>query len=236
MTNSLHQEILEKIKSGIDKDLKHSWGNNYLGSSHIYYNLPNPIKRKIVKDFVKKYKDMLILEDFVKLLDSLYKGKSYEEKTITGYLLFYLPKLRKQLDPDYLNSWLEELNGWAEIDSTCQSNFTASELLNKWGLWETFLLKLSKDNNINKRRASLVLLTGVVTKSSDPKLKDLAFHLIEKLKIEKDILITKAISWLLRDLTYLHRDSVIDYLNKNSDTLPKIAIREIKRKLATGRK
>lgn len=233
--NKYHQEILEEIKRSAGKGTKHSWNDNYLGSGHFYYNLSNPIKRQIAKEFVKSHRN-ISLEEYRDLLDSLYKGDSYEEKTIAGYLLFYLHKLRIQLDIDLLGNWLGYLNGWAEVDVTCQPNFTAEELLNNWSTWKSLIEKLSKDKNINKRRASLVLLTGVVRSSEDKRLSNLAFETVDRLKSEKDILITKAISWLVRNLIKLHKKELEDYLRKNEDNLPKIAVREVKTKLLTGRK
>ena len=101
---------------------------------------------------------------------------------------------------------------------------------------EKNISQFSMDKNIHKRRASLVLLTFPVRKSQDKRLSDLAFTNIEKLKNENDILITKAISWLLRSLIANHRKEVEIYIDKNINSLPKIAIRETKRKLTTGRK
>ncbi len=114
--------------------------------------------------------------------------------------------------------------------------FPAPAVLERWSLWKPFLQKLNQDNNIHKRRASLVLLTKVVAKSSDREAAFLAFQNIDNLKSEKHILITKAISWLLRCLIVNHRSEVEDYLSHNSDLLPKIAIREVKTKLTTGKK
>lgn len=228
--NKYHQEILREIKNYSGNETKHGWNDNYLGNKHFYYNLSNPLKREITKSFIKHNK-AISLSDFIDLLNSLYKGNSYEEKTIAGYLLWYLPKFRRQLNPELLDRWLNQLNGWAEIAATCQSNFTAEELINSWKSWKQLITKLSKDKNNNKRRASLVLLTGVVSKSEDKRLSDLAFEIIERLKLEKDILITKAISWLLRDLIKNHRRKVEDYLNNNETSLPKIAIRETRSKL-----
>jgi len=49
-------------------------------------------------------------------------------------------------------------------------------------------------------------------------------------------MITKAISWILRAMITYHKDDVRSYLKENLATLPKIAIREVTRKLETGRK
>jgi 3-methyladenine DNA glycosylase AlkD len=75
-----------------------------------------------------------------------------------------------------------------------------------------------------------------VSQSANEEFADLAFTLINRLKHEKDILITKAISWLLRAMIKNHKSKVAAYLQKNYDKLPKIAARETKRKLETGRK
>lgn len=226
---------MEEIKKHALKASNSTWVAKYLGTNHIYYSLSNPVKREIAKSWAKNHKDVSVRE-FIYLLNSLYKGESYDEKAVASYLLFYLPSLRQKLDVSLLDKWLDGLAGWAEVDSLCQSNYSSLDLLSDWDSWKSLLSKFSKDKNISKKRASLVLLTKVVYQSEDKRLSDLAFNIIDRLKSEKDILITKAISWLLRDLTYSHKKEVEEYLSKNENTLPKIAIRETNRKLLTGRK
>lgn len=123
-----------------------------------------------------------------------------------------------------------------ETDSICQSKFSAPEVFRKWKEWRELLTKLASDKNVHKRRASLVLLTKLVKDSEDMRLADLAFANIGKLKQNREILVAKAISWLLRDLIKNHRQSVEKYLLENEDTLPRIAVRETRQKLLTGRK
>jgi 3-methyladenine DNA glycosylase AlkD len=75
-----------------------------------------------------------------------------------------------------------------------------------------------------------------MSKVRDEDMSSVAFKCIERLKSEKHVMITKAISWLLRSMIKHYRKEVTDYLKKNSDTLPKIAVRETTRKLETGKK
>lgn len=178
----------------------------------------------------------MVPKEFKGLLYSLSRGKSHSEFGVIGKLLEYLPEYRKKLEPWFLDSWLDYAEGWAEVDCICQGNFTEEEILSKWPEWSKLVKDFSNSENVHKRRASLVLLTGPVRHSEDGRLSDLAFKNIDKLKGEKDILITKAISWLLRDLTKNHRNKVEHYLEKNADSLPKIAVRETKNKLKSGRK
>jgi len=231
-----HLEILREIKKNAGKNGKETaWVKKYMGTNKIFYCLKSETKKKIAKDWIKNHPDIPLL-DYIELLNSLFAGESHEEISVASLLLGFLPKLRKQLKPKILDKWLNNACGWGEIDSICQSNFSAQELLDDWKNWKKLLLKFSKDKNISKRRASLVLLTKAVRTSENSKLADLAFDNIDKLKFEKDILITKAISWLLRSLTSLNPDRVKSYLKKNINTLPKIAIRETKRKLLNGKK
>ena len=135
-----------------------------------------------------------------------------------------------------LNTWLAQLEGWAEVDSTCQSVFTAKDLLADWASWQALLESLALDDNINKQRAALVLLTAPITQSSDPRILELSLRLINQLKGEKDKRITKAVSWLLRKGIKQHRLAIADYLDANADALPAIAVRETRKKLLTGKK
>jgi 3-methyladenine DNA glycosylase AlkD len=235
MPKSLHREIVSELEKRAGRGTKHSNNPNYHGSAHVSYHLSSPVKRKIAKEFLARHKN-LFQKEFTELVYSLYKAESLDEKHIAGILLGYAKSHRMNISPRAVNSWLNHLQGWAEIDSLCQSNFTAEEMLSHWKEWKPLLGGFSKDKNISKRRASLVFLTGPVRKSDDERLSALAFQNIERLKSEKSILVTKAISWLLRNLIAKHKKEVVAYLNQNSGSLPRAAVRETMRKLLTGRK
>ena len=207
----------------------------YIGTSKTCYNIGADTENRIVKEWINKHPD-LAEKEYIDLVNYLYQGESINEISIAGELLERLPKLRKNVEPKYLNSWLNRLQGWAEVDSLCQSKFPAAEVMSNWKEWKDLLTKLVSDSNIHKKRGSLVLLTKPVRDSEDKRLADLAFRNIDKLKSHREILITKAISWLLRDLIKHHRQRVETYLKENENTLPKIALRETKTKLVTGRK
>ncbi len=238
--DKLHLEILAEIKKIAPhfKNFSCSRGFNlgsYMGTSKPMYDLTNPEARQIAKNWVNNNQD-ISFEEYIKFLDSLFAGESHDERSFGGRILEYTPKLRKQIDPQVLDKWLTGAEGWGEVDSLCQSSFPADEILAKWSDWKKLITKFSQDKDIHKRRASLVLLTMAVRHSADPRLSRLAFTNIGKLKKEKELLITRAISWLLRDLIKNHKSKVAKYLEKNQETLPKIAVREVTRKLLTGKK
>jgi 3-methyladenine DNA glycosylase AlkD len=237
ITNPLHLQILKefsKLKS--KSDLKENkWIQNYLGSD-------KPTKgftAANVKKFAKNIIDNNILNQYqlVDLLNSLYQhATTFNEIDIAARIIGTKVQFCRDLDPNNLDNWLNYTHGWAETDVLCQSNFDSNILLSNWETWSKLLKKFNKDSNIHKRRASLVLLTKSLRDSADLRLSELAFVNIENLKSEKEILITKAISWLLRALVKFHKLEVEIYLEENKDSLPKIAYCETLTKLTTGRK
>lgn len=235
--DKLHEKLLSIIKKeakGNTTISKHS--STYDGNEDKSYQLTNPKLRKIAGVWLKHHNN-LSLKKFINLLNSLYgKSESSTEKYIAGFLLEHSPNLRKQLRPELLNRWLGNLVGWGQVDSLCQSRFGVDDMLHNWKNWKLLLEKLSKSDNINKRRASLVLLTKPVRDSDDKRFANLAIRNIEKLKHEREILITKAISWLLREMVKNHKAEVREYLNQKVDSLPRVAVKETERKIKTGRK
>jgi 3-methyladenine DNA glycosylase AlkD len=207
----------------------------HLGTPRTWYGLKNAQRRQVLLDWIKDHQDMSY-DEWAELIDALYQGVSYEERCAPQTLLVKFPSYRQRVPLHDLSRWLGQLEGWAEVDSTCQSVFTEKEMLADWNIWRDFLERLTKDNNINKRRASLVLLTYPITNSPDERLIQQALKNVDILKHEKDKLITKAISWVLRKGIKQHGIQIASYLNENVDSLPAIAVRETRRKLLTGKK
>lgn len=236
LKNKYHLELLSEIKhlSQASEPDYEGFGLKYMGTNKPSYHLDTTTTRSIAKTFVKSHH--LEISELILLLNSLYLGVSFDEINIAAKIIEYSPKTRQQIAPASLDLWLGHVHGWAETDVLCQVAFGASDLLCNWSDWSKFLRKLSLDKNVHKRRSSLVLLTKPVRQSSDHRFSQLAFENIDLLKSEKDILITKAVSWLLRSLIKNHKDAVAKYLNENKELLPKIAVREVTNKLQTGKK
>jgi 3-methyladenine DNA glycosylase AlkD len=164
------------------------------------------------------------------------KGKSSTEKLMAGILLDYAKTEHLALSPKIFDDWLDHLTGWAEVDVLCTGKFTIKALPTDSKAWAAQLKKFSKSRNISKRRASLVFLCSPLRYYKDEVLVSTAFANIEQLKSEKEILITKAISWLLRSMVKLYKKEVTEYIRDNKLTLPSIAVRETLKKIDTGKK
>ena len=233
--NPHHQSILRQFQQTESGRGQTTQRPEHLGSSRKWYGLKNDQRHRIMLDFCDAQKD-LSFDDWLALIDSLYRGDSYEERCAPQTLFRKFPRYRRQLPLAQLDAWLSCLDGWAEIDSTCQTVFSDQDLLADWVGWSALLAALSDDANVNKRRAALVLLTAPITQSADARILELSLRLIDRLKVEKEPLITKAISWLLRKGIKQHREAISAYLAANAATLPAIALRETRKKLSTGKK
>jgi 3-methyladenine DNA glycosylase AlkD len=231
-----HRALLQALKASAtaqthgDFDLK-----AYHGSAAPVLGVRAPQMRAIAKAWVAAHKEASPGETLA-VAGSLFQGASHDEKVLGAVLIGCDRKACAAAGPDDFDRWLHHLTGWAQVDSLCQNLVEAEQMLADWPAWRRLIERLAGDADINRRRAALVLLTGPLRHSDDPRLSALAFATIERLKAEKPILITKAVSWLLRALAIRHARETAAYLDAQAATLPAIAVRETRTKLATGRK
>jgi len=234
--NGEHAALLARLRQAArPTSPEHHTIDSYSGSGHLFYDVSAPDQRAIARRWLAAHKTMTSA-DFLIVVDSLFGGESHEEKTLAAILLGCHPKGRRDARPDDVDRWLGRLNGWAEIDSLCQNVFGADEMIADWPGWKRLLEQLSRDANVNKRRAALVLLNSPVHYTDDARFRDLALVFVDRLKVERDILITKAVSWLLRSMITRHRGAVEACLAEHGPSLPAIAVRETRTKLVTGTK
>ena len=235
MKDSLHHQILQQIKKNSGKGTAHTFLDSYLGNSHFRYPISAPVLRRIAKDWMKDHRD-LPAKDFASLLTDLVEAASGTEKTMAGILLDYATADQRKFKPALFDQWLDHLEGWAEIDAICTGRYAATEVVSQWDKWKPLLIKFSKSKNINKRRASIVFFCSPLSKVENKEISQTALQIVDTLKAEKEILITKAISWILRSMVRYNREMVEIYLKENAASLPKIALRETIVKLETGKK
>ena len=233
--HTLHSSICVSLQAAAGTANRDQSTDSYTGSTHMFYAVPMPVRRQLIKNSIKQHAS-LSDRTWLKLADQLFFGASHEEKTMGAIVLQYRPAARALVRFPQLRRWLRQLAGWAEIDALCYNVYTADELLTAWPAWEAFLTDLAKSRHRTLRRAALVFLCGPVAHSTDARLHNLAFQSVTQLALESDILITKAISWLLRSQVDTQKSMVAVFVAEHATQLPKIAVRETRRKLETGKK
>lgn len=230
-----HEQILTQIIQRSGKATQHTFDETYLGNSHPRYSISSPVLREIAKNWAKANSD-IGANEFTEVITSLISGPSFTEKCLGGILLDYATPSQRKFDINLFDAWLDHLQGWAEVDALCTGKYQLKEIPVNFKRWKPLLRKLNKSKLLEKQRASLVLLCSPISHSADDEMGETALLLIERLKANREILITKAISWLLRSMVRHHREKVSAYVHENAASLPAIAVRETRKKLDTGRK
>lgn len=234
-TNIHHDEILREIKKMSGIPTNHTSLDGYLGTTHPRYSISLPKLRAIAKAWTSDHQD-LSSGQISAIVTSLMEAPSSTEKVMGGVLLDYITKEQSTFPPKHFDEWLGHLEGWAEVDALCTGKFASRAIPKDWPRWEKLINRFVKSKNVHKRRASLVLFCSPIRHTNDEAMRDLAFQNIERLSGDKSILITKAISWLLRSMIKQHKTAVKNFVEAHQDTLPAIAVRETLVTLKTGRK
>jgi 3-methyladenine DNA glycosylase AlkD len=209
--------------------------SSHTTSGRPFYRISVPNERRLARQWLSADRGRPP-EQLSRTVRSLLAGRSYEEKTLGCMIMKERRDVRAEIAPSEVVAWLDDLRGWAEVDSLCQSVFSAEELLSGWAAWRAAILAMSKSDNANKRRASLVLLTGPVHQSNDDRLLKTALRVLDQVIADRDPLVTKAVSWLLRALSGNHPEAVVAYLARHGADLAPVALRETRTKLKTGTK
>jgi 3-methyladenine DNA glycosylase AlkD len=235
MINPFHGEVLQLIKENSGTPTQHTFLDSYLGNDHPRYPIGAPALRKIAKGWMREHRAVTATE-FAKMLTSLIEARSSTEKCMAGIMMDYATADQRSFDPKLFDRWLDHLKGWAEVDAVCTGKYTIHQIPAEWKKWAPLLKRFRKSSNIQKRRASLVLLCSPVRHNNGQSLALAALENIAVLQSEKEVLITKAISWLLRSMIKHHKKLVTEFVRENRDTLPAIAVRETLVTLKTGKK
>jgi len=154
----------------------------------------------------------------------------------------WLKKRKSILNLKYIeiyDRWVKEgINGWGECDQFCYR--VLNPMLEKYpnDLYE-YCLKWTDSDDFNQKRIGLVALTGssLTVAVSFEKVKKIC----DKMKCDEDILIQKAVGWVLKYSYIRHPSELVLYLEENVDSLTRTTFRyalekmpkELKRQLMT---
>jgi 3-methyladenine DNA glycosylase AlkD len=174
------------------------------------------IANKFYKELPKDDADFLIVvEDFI-----------YSDKiSLFSIGTQWLKKRDSILDMKFIDiyeKWIyEAIHGWGQCDQFCYR--LTNPLLAKDGSLYDYVIKWSDSDEFNVKRIALVTLIG----SSGTIAVDIekVFYMTEKFKGDPDILIQKAVGWVLKVCYREHPNELESYLRKNVKTLSRTTFR-----------
>jgi 3-methyladenine DNA glycosylase AlkD len=192
-----------------------------------------PQLREIARGWVRSQPEVAF-DDLVALVDSLWSGESREERMLFVYLLEHHKHMVPDLTRGHFERWRQTLDNWEMTDGL-------GWVMSLWLLGDPesrldYLRELIGDQDVWSRRLAIVATTPINRGHTGYTIPDLTLELIDRVKEERHPMITKAVSWALRELTKSHPDRVVAYLEENHGVLAAHVVREVNNKLRTGLK
>jgi len=192
-----------------------------------------PNLRKIAKTWYLAHKD-ITQADFEALIEAQWQGESREEHSLAVLLLEHYADRVPHLSRAHFDRWRQCLDSWESTDGLAWA--LALWLAGDPDTRLAYLWDLVADDNVWSRRLALVPLARINRGQLSFTAPDLTFALIDHVKTDHHPMMTKAVSWVLRETTRTHPDRVATYLNDNQTVLAGHIVREVNNKLRTGLK
>lgn len=186
-------------------------GKGEYGEGDIFLGLTVPKSRQIAK----KYGSLGLKE-----IEQLLHSKIHEERLITLFVLVEQFEREKDKRKEIFDFYLENtpyINNWDLVDLSA-AKIVGAYLFDKP---KDILFELAKSKNIWERRISVVSTYYFIKKGK----------LDETLKIARILitdphdLIHKAVGWMLREVGKSSPESLKEFLNENSKTMPRTMLR-----------
>ena len=167
------------------------------------------------------------------LIDSLWHGESRDERVLGLEILHLHPKIVRDLGRDRFERWRLDIDNWGVCD------FLATRILGSWAEAApearlAYLEDLIGDPHLFSRRLGLV--SSVHLNRAGSTYGVWTLRQIDRLLDERDPMITKAVSWALRQMIKHQAAEVRAYVESRGERLAALPRREVRNKLKTGRK
>ena len=190
---------------------------SYLGSPYPVLGVPTTAMRNIVGDYFKTHRDMSTTQ-LNALANSLWKGKTFEEKVLAIGLLNRFHKILDGRTWRMMDKWIQQAKGWALCDSL--GSGPISTMLYKDASKFRNILTWTRARNFWRRRISTYALRDMVY----AKELNRPFALLEKLLYDEEFWVQRAVGTWLRECWKRDKRKTEGFLLKHSKGLPRVTI------------
>jgi 3-methyladenine DNA glycosylase AlkD len=198
------------------------------------YGVKVPHLREISRGWQSAHKKVA-RDDLMALVEALWDGESREERVLALELLQRYKRWVPDLAWTHFERWRRGLDNW-EVTDVLGVRILGPWVLSDPGGRLDHLRDLIADEDVWSRRLALVSTVWLNRGREDLSFPDFTLGLVERVKEERHPMITKAVSWALREMVKKHHDQVAAYLEDNREVLAAHVVREVDNKLRTGLK
>ena len=230
---ALIQEIVDQLDQLADPNRLEMAKTNYPTSMTVI-GVTVPNIRPIVKELSTQYKKSPP-EDIVELAKGLNATRILEAQQIAFELLDKNKAARRQLTLNDVLEFGAGIDNWISVDHF--AGYIAGPCWREGQIQDQVVEEWAASEDRWWRRAAVVSTVAL-----NQKARGGSGDVVRTLKIcglvvaDKDDMVAKALSWALRELAKREPDPVVEFVDQNENVLPKRVIREVRRKVTTGRK
>ena len=193
-----------------------------------------PQIRPIVKQLQKALKNTLP-EEVIQFTKELYTTKILEAQQIAIEVVKYHKIAYQSMTLDDILHFSDGMDNWVSVDSfAC---YLAGPAWREGRIADRIIEEWARSDDRWWRRAAVVCTVALNQKArggkGDP---ERTLMICEIVKTDQDEMVTKGLSWALRELAKRETEPVLDFINRYEDILPKRVLREVKSKIKTGHK
>lgn len=183
-------------------------GEGEYGEGDIFTGLTVPQSREIAK----KYKEISFEE-----VEELLQSKIHEERLISLYILVFKFKNDAKKVFDFYLKNTKYVNNWDLVDSSAHL-IVGEYLMDKP---RDLLYSLARSQNLWEKRIAIIATFQFIRKNQ---FED-TIKIVEMLMNDKHDLIHKAAGWMLREMGKKSEKTLLEFLNKHAQKMPRTMLR-----------
>ena len=232
-----YKNLVQKIESQLDNNAdpqRLEWAKKNYATSMILKGVTVPNIRPIVKDLNRQFKKSSP-EEVVEFAKQLTATRILEAQQIAFEVLDKHKAALRSLTLEDLLELGQGIDNWVSVDYF--AGLLAGPAWREGQIPDEVIEKWATSNDKWWRRAAVVCTVALNQKArggmGDPKRTLKICRLVAQ---DRDDMVAKALSWALRELAKRETEPVVEFINENENILPKRVIREVRRKIETGRK
>lgn len=226
-----HAKLLSEIRLKADPEYR-------LGSlmvaptAQAVHGIRTPDNRRLARSWARAHRDAEP-ERVLALVESLWAAESRDERMLGLEILYLHTEIANGLSHDAFDRWRPDIDNWGVCD------FLATRILGPWveadpDIRLTYLEELVGDPHLFSRRLGLV--ASVHLNREGTRYGAWTLDQVDRVIDERDPMMTKAVSWALRQMTRHQAPAVEAYVESRAGRMAALPRREVRNKLRTGRK
>ena len=232
-----YKNLVQKIESQLNNTAdpqRLEWAKKNYATSMILKGVTVPNIRLIVKDLNRQFKKSSP-EEVVEFAKQLNATRILEAQLIAFEVIDKHKAARLSLTLEDLLELGRGIDNWVSVDYF--AGLLAGQAWREGQIPDKVIEKWATSKDKWWRRAAVVCTVALNQKArggkGDP---ERTLKICRLVAHDRDEMVAKALSWALRELAKRETEPVVNFINQNENILPKRVIREVRRKIETGRK